>query len=69
MNHTAPVLNQWQRREMRAAALSFRRAYPFPSVIAAAITHRELSFVGRPLHETRARITEGTARALRRAGF
>lgn len=61
-----PLLNRWQRQEMRAAALSFRRAYPVPSVIARAITHRELSFVGRPLHEKRARIERGTARALRR---
>lgn len=62
---SANTLNQWQRREMRASALSFRRAYPFPSVIAHAITHRELSFP-RPMYEQRARIREGIARAMAR---
>ena len=66
---TAPTLNHWQRRQMRAAALSFRHAHPFPSVIAAAITHRELSFTGRPMHEQRANTERDTARALKRAGI
>lgn len=63
---TPSPLNLWQRRVMRAAALSFRRAYPVPSVIFRAIVAREMSFTARPLHEKRARIKRGTARALQR---
>ncbi len=57
-----PTLNSWQRANMRAFALSFRKAYPLPSVLAHAVIHRELSFVNRPLWERHAR-AESMSRA------
>lgn len=57
-------LNHWQRQNMRGYARGFVHAYPVPSEIAGAITHRELSFTSRPIHERLQRIDAAVSRAM-----